>query len=308
MYKVIFWGVGGGYENLINQIQFEIMKKTISVCALIARPKDVIGDTLDGFKLIKKENIWEYDFDYLIITSSRWYKEIRDEALSLNIAERKIINGSVFKIPFFDFSRYIRLIENPVTILSDDCWGGYLYHELCMKFNSPLINVLFDNDSFIKFIQEPMYYLGQSLVMVREGNIRSNMHPIASLGEDSKKIHINFLHSICFSNAETEWNRRRERINYNNIFIKMGFEATEEKRESYLRIFEKIPYNKICFYSGKTDLHSVVYLKQFEKWCQQGKRVPTFRYTEFIRNMNELFKCIDVLKLLNGEEGYLRHL
>lgn len=182
MRKVIIWGTGREYEEIINQIQYEICKGNLKVIALVARQEDIIGSTLDGFKMIRREDISSAEVDYLIITSTKWYKEIKNEALLLGICENKIINGRVFKLPLFDFERYIKLIENPLTILSDDCWGGYIYHELCMKFYSPLINMYMEYDSYFKFLENPVHFFNQPLVKLREGNIRGNAFPIGELG------------------------------------------------------------------------------------------------------------------------------
>lgn len=306
MRKVIIWGIGREYEAMINQIQYEISKGNLEVSALIARPGDIIGNTLDGFKLIKKEDIWTYEFDYLIITSSRWYMDIKNEAVLLGVDENIIINGRVFKLPLFDFTRYVKLIENPLTIFSDDCWGGYIYHELCMKFYSPLINMYMEYESYIKFLENPAYYFEQQLVMLRDGNIRENIFPIGSLGGGKRNIELCFNHSLSFAEAEMLWNKRRERINYNNIFVKIGFDATEEKRDDYLRAFDKLSYNKICFYSGETHIPSVIYLKRFEWWCHQGPRLANIHYRDYCRDIYELFRCIDVFKMLNGEKDYVR--
>lgn len=124
MYKCIIWGIGNDYERIINQLQFETLKGNIKVEALIARPQDIVENTLDGFRIINKEDVRYIKFDYIIITSSLFYKEICKEAMELGINEEQIINGSVMNIPLFDFKRYIQLIENRITILSDDCWGG----------------------------------------------------------------------------------------------------------------------------------------------------------------------------------------
>ena len=60
----------------------------------------------DGFSVVKKEKLHELEFDYLIITSTKCYTEIENEAILLGIKKNKIIHGNVFKIPLFDWKRY----------------------------------------------------------------------------------------------------------------------------------------------------------------------------------------------------------
>ncbi|GFI26521.1 hypothetical protein IMSAGC012_01642 [Lachnospiraceae bacterium] len=88
--------------------------------------------------------------------------------------------------------------------------------------------------------------------------------------------------------------------------MKFGFDAAEEKKEDYLKIFESVPYKKICFYSGETSSKSVVYLKRFEKFFQQKDYIPTISYNEFLLYSKDAFQAIDLLKLLNGEDDFYR--
>lgn len=306
-YKCIVWGIGADYEKIINQLQFETAKGNIDVLALVAREQDIVGSTLDGIRIITKDDIKDIEFDYLIVTSSQYYEEISKEALEIGVSERQIINGRVMNIPLFDFKRYAQLMENPITILSDDCWGGHMYHHLRMQFNSPLINIMWKRKEYAKFIQNPQYYLSQPLKMEREGNIRGNIYPIGSLGEGDTKVYLELIHSACFADAEKLWNKRKARINYNNLFVKMSFEATDEGKEEYLEAFSKVPYKKICFYSGETENDSVVYLKRFEKYCKTYSWI-TLEYSMYLLHEDWFSKSIDILKLLNGEDDFFREI
>ena len=122
--KVIVWGIGNDYEMILNQLMYEILKKNLTCEALVCREKDIYADSKDGCRIIKKSEIMNFQYDYIVISSSQYFIEIKKEIMDLGIAESKVIDGSVFKQPLFDFGRYVSLLENPITILSDDCWGG----------------------------------------------------------------------------------------------------------------------------------------------------------------------------------------
>ena len=122
--KCIIWGIGSGYEELLNQLLFERYKGNISIEALVCREQDRYCSTRDGFPVITKDELEIGTFEYIIITAYTKFQEIRNEILELGVAIKQIINGTRLRLPFFDFQRYVKLIENPVTILSDDCWGG----------------------------------------------------------------------------------------------------------------------------------------------------------------------------------------
>ena len=250
MDKCIIWGAGQEYENIVNQILFEIEKGNLEVIAIVSDIDHKYFYNKDGFSVVKKEKLHELEFDYLIITSTKCYTEIENEAILLGIKKNKIIHGNVFKIPLFDWKRYISLVKRPISILSDDCWGGYLYHKLYLPFSSPCINISWPKEDYIKFAQDVFYYLDQPLEMEREGELRKNLYPIGRIGSGDKKIHMDFVHAACFQDAKKLWDRRKERVNRDRIFVKFSLPAYLENYKVLLREFNKILFPKIAFFSG----------------------------------------------------------
>lgn len=306
MDKCVIWGTGADYERIINQIKYEELKGNLQIIAAVARKDEIFGSKRDGYLLVTKEELPKMNFDMLIITSSAYYMEILTEAYNLGIPENRIMNGRVFQIPRFDYEEYIQLIRQPVTILSDDCWGGQVYHELLLQFTSPLINIFWQKDSYCRFMQDPLYYFAQPLELHTEGNLRENIYPVGQIGEKDRRIRLEFVHARSFKEAESLWEKRKRRINKERIFVKIGIDATDENREEYLKSFANVTFPKICFYSGETSQKDVVYLKRFEWSCYQGKRMESVRYTDYSRNMCYLCRDINLIKLLNGEKDYIR--
>ena len=124
MKNVIIWGIGIGYEALLNNILFEVKKENICIKALVCKKDDKYCDFKDGYPIILKDDIKDYDYDYVIITSTKYFSEICKEAVGVGIECKKLINAKFFSLPKFDFLKYVSLIENPVTILANDCWGA----------------------------------------------------------------------------------------------------------------------------------------------------------------------------------------
>lgn len=310
MDKCVIWGAGRDYEKIINQIKYEELKRNLQIVAIVAKRNEIFGTRRDGYLFITKEELPMVEFDVLIIASSAYYNEIFSEAQNYIFfgggGEKYIVNGAIFCMPLFDFGRYIRLIKHPVTILSDDCWGGYVYHKFNLQFSSPLINIFWQKDSYSKFIQDPLYYFAQPLELHTEGNLRKNVYPVGIIGEGEKQIRLEFIHARSFDEAKNLWDKRKKRVNKDRIFVMMGIDVTEPDKEKYLKVFEGLPFPKICFYSGETSVKNVVYLSRFEWRCYQGSRMDSVKFTDYVRNMDWLSKDIDLLKLLNGEEDYIR--
>lgn len=305
MKRVVIWGIGNDYEKIVNQIKYEELKGNIQVEALVSRRDLNWCDHRDGYLLISKEELCGKEYDFLIIASSKFYSDIKKEAIELNIPEHKIIDGSIFNMPLFDFKRYMSLLDDPVTIWSDDCWGGYVYHSLKLPFTSPCINIWWPRDSYMKFIQNPIYYIEQPLEVLDVGDLRKNSVPKGKIGIGDEQIQMEFLHAPTFEKAREQWDKRKKRINKNRMFFKLGLPANNKCCEQYLRIFDKIPFPKICFYSGHTEKKDVVYLKRFEWYAYQWEYAEDLDFTTYTRKLEKLYKDIDILKLLNGED-YIR--
>ena len=122
---------------------------------------------------------------------------------------RKIIE-QIYRV----FSRLflrLRLRNKDFTILTDTCIGGVIYHELGQQFRSPTINLWFHDKDFYKFVSNLDYYLAQKLQFV-EG---ISSYPTAYLGD----ILIHFNHYKSNEEAESKWEDRKKRINYDNLYL-----------------------------------------------------------------------------------------
>lgn len=186
--KVLLWGMGDEYDSMLNLLRYEIDKGNIELVAIVVRKEDRYCGRKDGFYVIDKKEMGDVEFDYLVIISRLYFQDIKKEAIQTGISPTVIINGSFFHLPYFDFIKYVSLIENPVTILSDDCWGGYVYHLLGLPFSSPLINTFWDSDEFAKFVTNPCFFLKSELKKIEEGNLKRGQFPTASMGETVRKL------------------------------------------------------------------------------------------------------------------------
>ena len=302
--RCILWGMGADYEVLLNQILFEIHKGNITVEAIVCREADIYCNSRDGFPVISAKELKTDSFDYLIVTSNAYYREIRQEAIGLGIEEKRIINGKVFRMTYFDFGRYQKLLENPITILSDDCWGGGIYKSLGLPFSSPIINIAWDKNEYAEFIKDPLFYLGGELTSVQDGNLKKGIRQVCRLGNEERYVELNFVHSLNFEEAKKEWTRRVKRINSNNLFVKMGFISNHENKDYFIEVFNQVPYNKVLFYYGEEQIPRKLQTERFI-W-KEGRKgfVLDFNYSEFMRN--NYYYGMDVLKLLTGEEEFSR--
>ncbi len=144
------------------------------------------------------------------------------------------------------------------TIISHNCIGGVLSHELGLKFLSPTVNLFMSSEDFIKFCENMEYYLSLEIEAYK-GDIKRE-YPLGQLGG----LVLYFVHYETLDQARNKWNERKTRVDYDNIYIiatdRDGF--TDELFEK----FKKLPYEnkKLFSHLPMSDEKDVVYIKGFE--------------------------------------------
>lgn len=105
------------------------------------------------------------------------------------------------------------MLNDNFSILCPNCIGGLIYHRLGKQFLSPTINLWMTQPDFLKFILNIKNYLQLELNFI---NSKFD-YPVAMLGD----ITLHFNHYSNADEASSCWNRRKKRINYDNLFIIM---------------------------------------------------------------------------------------
>ena len=163
--------------------------------------------------------------------------------------------GKGFRKKFRNKIESKRLINSNFTILSNNCIGGVIYHDLGQKFLSPTINLYITPSDFVKFLENLDYYLNLDIIP-----IKSNLkYPVGKMGD----IILYFKHYNSIEEAIEKWNERKKRINMDNIYIMM----TDRWCCPYevLKRFGNLKFkNKICF--TYRDYKEFPFCKKVTKW------------------------------------------
>lgn len=166
-----------------------------------------------------------------------------------------------------------------ISLISQNCIGGIIYHDANQRFLSPTVNLYILPKDFIKFVNNLDYYLSLT-PKVKMGKA----YPIGTLGD----IKINFMHYSSPEEAVEKWEERKQRINFNKIFVIMverdGFDDEDFKE------FLKINYPKILFTRNEKYISdNSVYLKKFKNEKELPDIIPG-RY---------MYKNMTLVKLIN---------
>lgn len=167
---------------------------------------------------------------------------------------------------------------NP-SIISANCIGGVVYHDMKLRFFSPTVNLYILPSDFVKLCSNLEFYLNQNLRFFKsEVNC-----PTAMCGD----ITIYFLHYKSEKQAEEKWNERRLRINYDNLYFIM----TDRDGCKYedLQAFDKLTCckNKVVFTSKYyPEISSSFYMKKFKNDNQIGI-ITALRKNSYKRDLDE---------------------
>ena len=116
MLRVLLWGMGKEYNTNINSIKyFETTNQ------------------FEGYRVYNDTELNLIDYDYIIVMSEKYFKDIQHNLITRKVDKKKIISYKVLLLPGVKFEHYIRLFQNCPTIISNNCWGGIVYNTLGME-------------------------------------------------------------------------------------------------------------------------------------------------------------------------------
>lgn len=177
------------------------------------------------------------------------------------------------------------------SIISQNCIGSIIYHDLGLKFESPTINMLFKADDFVKFVSNIEKYIDKDIIFE---NAEQKQYPVGKLGD----IVIEFVHYKTEEEVLEKWNDRKKRINWDNIFI---IACDDNMSDNAVKQFEKIKYNNKVLFTNNLNhcINNSIYIKNlFDKadarllnFCSiTGKRYyqKVFDYIKWINNGRKL--------------------
>lgn len=151
------------------------------------------------------------------------------------------------------YKNRVGLKNKEFTIISNNCWGGFVYQKFGLEYRTPFIGLFIFAPDYIRLLNnlEKIVFYPMRFISPKDSeyvedilvNDQLPKYPIGVLGDD---IEIHFLHYKNEKEALEKWNRRVKRINFDNMLIKLS--DKDRCSENIIREFELLKYkNKICF-------------------------------------------------------------
>lgn len=301
MEKVLLWGAGDMYLKRRQLLQFEIYKGNIECVAICSR--DHYANYIDGLKVISAEEIRNFAYDWIIVFSDASFGTIKQLIDNKYGVGEKVLDSRIFNIHNFDFKRYISLIKEPITLVTQDCFAAILYNYLRLQFSSPFILTSIENKSeFIKICKDTGYYIGQQIKEIRDADYNMAYSPRGMIGDGERMIHLELFHYKNIRDAQKAWDRRSKRSNLNRI-LRIVAICTQHDKEMFVGIKSASKIGLTCNIDCIGD--GVYYLPRYH-WTVANKCASTgYSFWSYIRDMENLSHGIDVLKMLNMEEDFV---
>ncbi len=136
---------------------------------------------------------------------------------------------------FFERRLRRQLKNDNFSIICSNCIGGVIYHRLGKQFLSPTVNMWMRQREFLTFVENLREACSQDVVFIPS----EYDYPVGKITTKGGDVRLYFNHAATQEEALENWNRRRERINYDNLFLIMY--DREDIAEEDLRRLERIP-------------------------------------------------------------------
>lgn len=195
-----------------------------------------------------------------------------------------------FRLKGFFISLFVS--RRDFSVISNNCWGGWVYRILKMPYLSPTAGLFFMSGDYLKLVKNLHKYMDAELEFIPAESSRyyeylkeRNFHiyPIARLDD----IEVVFRHYKTPEEAAEKWNRRKSRINYDNIIFKFSrmYGCTEKEMAEFAALDFK---NKILINNRKD--------KKYD--CEIYAALPADGYG-IINDTQPFPGKVNIIKILN---------
>lgn len=186
------------------------------------------------------------------------------EVQKIIVMKRRILGyiAKKYRVVYI-YKKRTKLKNKSVTIIASNCNGGVVCSDLGISFNSPFVNLFMTAKDYIKMLSDLRGYINSELRFVKEwDSVYGNVdYPTAYL----RDVKIYFMHYSSDEDALAAWERRKLRINWENLFV--IFTDRSGCMQEDLEAFDRLPYeNKIVFtHCPHPEIKSSFYIKGYEK-------------------------------------------
>lgn len=259
--NVLIW-LSGENANLLPKALVRITGNINDIDIVGITGTRNIPVTINGEKIpfIPKENLKQLKIDCVLLTGGDYnIKSVKYELNHYGQNDTLVLPDRVCCLQGFSVARYRELLDSKLSIFSQHCFGGLISHLFGMSFRSPFVNMFFEEENFLEFLENnPAQTLFHDLKFIGM-DYEKNLHIDYPVFQCDNLV-INMNHYSDIPSAISKWNERKQRINFDNLLIVMF-----SNQQHILERFSQLPYQKkICFTFRPSSLPAICTLRAKE--------------------------------------------
>lgn len=188
--------------------------------------------------------------------------------------------------------RSLAIKNKTVTVVSNNCWGGFMYQSCKLQYHTPFIGLFMVAPDYIKLHENFDDIIHRPLLFKRRKDSKYSDYLVKDfiIGVfEGTDIEIVFKHYHSEEEVREKWYRRLQRLDAKNMIVK--FSDSDLCTEDLIRRFDVLPFkNKICF-TGKPypKYKSVKYMSEFkESGHVVNEWAYSYNYYNFVREANKI--------------------
>ena len=195
--------------------------------------------------------------------------------------------------------RRIGLENLDFSILANNCWGGIVSRDRHLPYNSPTCGTYFFSKDYLRFLSDVHRYLDTELeeLPVRESRYAEEL--VSLHGENvvlgrMEDVEVVLLHYPTFAEAKEKWDRRKQRIRWDNLLVKYSDQNGFVPED--FETFRALPFANKLFLTTNPEYRSEFTRVIPDKW-HEGYAVDdiksSFRVMDVNRLLNEMIRGND---------------
>ena len=198
----------------------------------------------------------------------------------------------------YAFINRIGLKNRNFTIFSNNCWGGMIYDDYSLEYKTPTIGLWMLPKDYIKFLSNLDFYLnsnlkqisylefhGKDLLVKRKEEGRYSFELDDMIIGRLIDVDIVFLHYASFEDAKQKWDRRKKRVNFSNMLVKLN-DQNDFTDEDY-NAFQKLDYKHKLFFTANPKYKDEKNTIFFRQYVEQGYVVNDTRRRDVRLNIKK---------------------
>lgn len=148
-------------------------------------------------------------------------------------------------------------ISEDASIFCNNCFGARISQDLGYQYNLPIAGLKFPQDDY-HLLLENIEYIRNSEIKPRQTSkyewFSEEGYPIGYIDLNGNDIEVWLVHYRSIAEANQKWQRRCQRINFNNLII-LETDYANKTTEVDVNRFFSLPFEKKIYFSSNPSLN-----------------------------------------------------